>query len=96
MSETRIRTEKKTAGRLGRLKQVGDSYDDVINDILDHYEKAQANYARGHICPDCGERLVAVGNDADVGFCVNDGEVDLEETEKDAGWERGGLDGDGE
>lgn len=91
MPETRIRTEKKTAGRLGRLKQVGDSYDDVINDILDHYEKAQSNFARGYICPDCGERLVAADNDADFGFCVNDGGVDLDDAEKDADWERGDI-----
>lgn len=92
MSETRIRTEKKTAGRLGRLKHVGDSYDDVINDLLDHYEKSQARVARAHICPDCDDRLVAVGDDAAVGFCANDGEIDLDDAEKDDDWERGDFD----
>lgn len=93
MSETRIRTDKSTASRLATLKRFGESYDDVINDVIDHYEMAQANYARGYICPDCDLRLVAIGNDADCGFCVNHGEVSLDEAGKDADWERGHWEG---
>lgn len=38
MSHTRIRTDKKTAERLSELKSFGQSYDDVINDLIDQHD----------------------------------------------------------